>query len=147
MTLEVDSEFNNTDKTSSSIDIRIYYEDTDSGGVVYYANYLKFIERGRTEYLLNLGFEQDKLSTNEGVIFAVKSVTADYLLPARLNDQLQVTTVVTKTRRASIVFLHKIVNLKKNKVLFKAQVIVACLNVKSFKPCSIPSEILEKING
>lgn len=147
MRLEIDSEFNNTDKTSSSIDIRIYYEDTDSGGVVYYANYLKFIERGRTEYLLDLGFEQDKLSTNEGVIFAVKSVTADYLSPARLNDQLQVTTVVTKTRRASIVFLHKIVNLKKNKVLFKAQVIVACLNMKSFKPCSIPSEILEKING
>ncbi|MFP6776377.1 MAG: tol-pal system-associated acyl-CoA thioesterase [PS1 clade bacterium] len=147
MSLEIDSEFGNTDKTTSSINIRIYYEDTDSGGVVYYANYLKFIERGRTEYLLNLGFEQDKLSTNEGVIFAVKSVTADYLLPARLNDQLQVTTVVTKTRRASIVFLHKIVNLKKNKVLFKAQVIVACLNVKSFKPCSIPSEILEKING
>ncbi|HIE78843.1 MAG TPA: tol-pal system-associated acyl-CoA thioesterase [Candidatus Thioglobus sp.] len=147
MSLEIDSEFGNTDKTTSSINIRIYYEDTDSGGVVYYANYLKFIERGRTEYLLNLGFEQDKLSTNEGVIFAVKSVTADYLLPARLNDQLQVTTVVTKTRRASIVFLHKIVNLKKNKVLFKAQVIVACLNVKSFKPRSIPSEILEKING
>ncbi len=67
--------------------VRIYYEDTDSGGVVYYANYLKFMERARTEWLRALGFEQDQLLEQEGVIFAVRSVTVDYNAPARFNDQ------------------------------------------------------------
>jgi acyl-CoA thioester hydrolase len=94
-----------------------------------------------------LGFDQDDLIANQGVIFAVKSLTAEYISPARFNDKLQVKTSVSKTRRASIVFLHKIVNSEQNKVLFKAQVAIVCLSIKKFKPCAIPIEILEKING
>lgn len=70
--------------------VRVYYEDTDSGGVVYYANYLKFMERARTEWLRSLGFEQDVLNAQHGIIFAVRSVTVEYLRPARFNDLLSV---------------------------------------------------------
>lgn len=131
----------------SDLQVRIYYEDTDSGGVVYYANYLKFIERGRSEFLREMGFEQDQLITQENIIFAVKSIQADYLSPARFNDLLSVSTEVEKTRHASLIFSQKIKDLKQNKVLFEAQITVACLNAQSFKPSAIPSNILEKING
>lgn len=131
----------------SSLKVRVYYEDTDSGGVVYYANYLKFIERGRSEFLRDLGFEQDSLSQHQNIIFAVRSIQADYLLPARFNDLLCVHTELKKTRHASLIFSQKIKDLKQNKVLFKAQITVACLNALNFKPCAIPSNILEKING
>ena len=131
----------------SSLEVRVYYEDTDSGGVVYYANYLKFIERGRSEFLREMGFEQDQLIKYQGVVFAVKSLQAEYLLPARFNDLLGVHTEVKKSRRASLIFSQKIRDLKQNKVLFVAQVTVACLDVQNFKPHAIPSNILEKING
>ena len=131
----------------SHLNIRVYYEDTDSGGVVYYANYLKFIERGRSEFLRDMGFEQDQLIENQGAIFAVRSLKAEYLLPARFNDMLMVHTQVEKSRRASLIFSQKITDLKQNKVLFEAQVTVACLDAQKFKPRAIPSDILEKING
>jgi len=131
----------------TKLKVRVYYEDTDSGGVVYYANYLKFIERGRSEFLRDLGFEQDSLIQHQNIIFAVRSIQADYLLPARFNDLLSVHTEVIKTRHASLIFSQKIKDLKQNKVLFKAQITVACLNALNFKPCAIPSNILEKING
>ena len=70
----------------SSLNVRVYYEDTDAGGVVYYANYLKYIERGRTEHLRELGFEQAIIAEEIGLVFVVKSVKADYLLPAFLDD-------------------------------------------------------------
>ncbi len=131
----------------SKLAVRVYYEDTDSGGVVYYANYLKFIERGRSELLRELGFEQDQLIKQQNIIFAVRSIQADYLSPARFNDLLSVDTQVEKARKASLIFSQKIKDLKQNKVLFKAQITVACLNAQNFKPCAIPSDILEKING
>jgi acyl-CoA thioester hydrolase len=131
----------------SEINIRVYYEDTDSGGVVYYANYLKFIERGRTEYLRALGFEQDDLIEQQNVIFAVKSINADYRSPARFNDLLSVKTLIEKVGRASLIFSQKIMSSKQNKVLFEAQITVACLRANNFKPCGIPSIIMEKING
>ncbi len=131
----------------SNLDIRVYYEDTDSGGVVYYANYLKFIERGRSEFLRDFGFEQDDLVETHNVIFAVRSINADYHSPARFNDLLSVQTSIEKIGQASLVFSQKITPSKQNKVLFKAQIIVACLHADSFKPCGIPTIILEKING
>ena len=131
----------------SDLELRVYYEDTDSGGVVYYANYLKFIERGRSEFLRELGFEQDQLINDQGVIFAVRSLQAEYLSPARFNDLLTIHTQVEKSRRASLIFSQKIRDLKQNKVLFEAQVTVACLDVQNFKPRAIPSDILEKTNG
>ena len=131
----------------SEISIRVYYEDTDSGGVVYYANYLKFIERGRSEFLRDLGFEQDDLIETHNVIFAVRSINADYHSPARFNNLLNVRTSIEKVDRASLIFSQKITPLGQNKVLFEAQITVACLHADSFKPCGIPSIILEKING
>lgn len=131
----------------SNLDVRVYYEDTDSGGVVYYANYLKFIERGRSEFLRELGFEQDNLVETCNIIFAVRSVNADYHSPAKFNDLLNVQTLIKKVGRASLIFSQKIMLKGENKVLFNAQITVACLYADSFKPCGIPSIILEQING
>ena len=131
----------------SKLEVRVYYEDTDSGGVVYYANYLKFIERARSEYLRELGFEQDQLIKEQNVIFAVRSLQADYRSPARFNDLLTVKTQLKKVGKASLDFSQKIGISGQNQVLFEAQISIACLQADSFKPCAIPQRILEKING
>ena len=81
--------------------LRVYYEDTDSGGVVYYANYLRFMERARTEWLRALGFEQDHLIRDEGILFAVRSASLEYHRPARFNDQLLVGVRLAERRRAA----------------------------------------------
>ena len=88
----------------SNLEIRIYYEDTDSEGVVYYANYLKFLERGRTEFLRELGFDLEEIKNVFSLIFAVKSVNAEYISPARLNDLILVNTQIKKYGKASIEF-------------------------------------------
>ena len=84
--------------------VRVYYEDTDAAGVVYYANYLRFCERARTEWLRALGFEQQAMMTSAGTGFVVRSVQADYLAPARLDDALEVVTRIATLRRASLLF-------------------------------------------
>ena len=126
---------------------RIYYEDTDSGGVVYYANYLKYVERARTEYLRELGFEQINLLENYGMVFIVKSVEANYLSPAFLDDLIEVETVIEKVNHASLIFTQKIVNIDKSTVLFNAIVKVVSVFNNNLKPCALPQEILEKLNG
>ncbi len=88
--------------------VRVYYEDTDSGGVVYYANYLKFMERARTEWLRSLGFEQDQLLEKEGVLFAVRRVEVDYRRPARFNDALTVSASIKSRGKASLTFQQEI---------------------------------------
>lgn len=89
--------------------IRVYYEDTDAGGVVYHTNYIKFMERSRTEWLRKLGFEQDELRDKDGVIFAVRSVQVDYFFPAKFNDELMVSSKVIKFGKASITIEQEIV--------------------------------------
>jgi len=131
----------------SSLSIRVYYEDTDAGGVVYYANYLKYIERGRTEHLRELNFEQSTLLENSGLVFVVKSVKVDYLLPAFLDDTIEVQTGIKLVKHASLVFDQKIENIEKNTVLFKAEVKVVSVFKNNLKPCAFPQEILEKLNG
>ena len=126
---------------------RVYYEDTDAGGVVFYANYLKFIERGRTEYLRDLGFDQSVLANQKNVVFVVKSLSADYLSPAYLDDMVEVQTNINSIRNASLVFAQKILSLEKNTVLFKAEVKVVAVSTNNLKPCAIPQEIMEKLNG
>ena len=84
--------------------VRVYYEDTDAGGVVFYANYLKFFERARTEMLRALGFEQDELIANNGIIFAVRSIEVDYLRPALFNDQIIVSAEVVQAKKVSVSF-------------------------------------------
>ena len=123
--------------------IRVYYEDTDSGGVVYYANYLKFMERARTEWLRGEGFEQDELIANEKVIFAVRSVQADYLSPARFNEEIVVNTCLIKKGKASITVEQSIK--REDDVLCKAVIKIACLNAENFTPAVMPKNLYNKI--
>ncbi|CAB1370580.1 tol-pal system-associated acyl-CoA thioesterase [Denitratisoma oestradiolicum] len=125
--------------------IRVYYEDTDAGGVVYYANYLRFIERGRTEWLRALGYDQGRLAADLGVVFAVRSLSAEYLKPTRLDDQLTVFTAIESHSRAAIVFVQHVE--RDGERLFEATVKVACLDRESFKPVAIPPAILERIRN
>jgi len=123
--------------------IRVYYEDTDSGGVVYYANYLKFMERARTEWLRAEGFEQDELIAKENVIFAVRSVQADYLSPARFNEELVVSTKVIKKGKASISVEQRVQ--RDSDTLCKAIIKIACLSATDFKPAVMPENLYNKI--
>lgn len=120
--------------------VRVYYEDTDSGGVVYYANYLRFMERARTEYLRHIGFEQDQLIADEGVIFAVRTIEVDYRWPARFNDQLEVSAQVLQRGGASITF-HQEVR-RNGEVLCSGKVKIASLQAATMRPVPIPRQIV-----
>ena len=142
----------NTQQKEFSWPVRVYYEDTDSGGVVYYANYLKFMERARTELLRSIGFEQDKIQQELGIIFAVHSANIQYKKPARFNDELNVVTSITSLGRASIYF-EQSVSLGTSHhpdsaagLLSTAKIKVACLNAEKFTPQSIPASIVKNIN-
>ena len=106
--------------------IRVYYEDTDAGGVVFYANYLKFFERARTEMLRAMGYEQDELIATEGIIFVVRSVQVDYFSPARFNEQLQVSAEVSFAKKASLTFEQLIT--RGDDVLCTSVIRIACLD-------------------
>ena len=123
--------------------VRVYYEDTDAGGVVFYANYLKFFERARTEMLRHLGFEQDQLIKIQNLIFVVRSVKVDYLKPARFNDMINVNSVVIEKKKTSLIFKQSI--LREDLLLCDAEIRIACLDAQTMKPKPIPTEILEKI--
>lgn len=123
--------------------VRVYYEDTDAGGVVFYANYLKFLERARTEYLRSLGYEQDALMAQAGIIFAVRSLQIEYIKPARFNQLLQVSAETKNLKKASLEFAQKITH--DEQLLVTADVRIACLDVNSMKPKAIPDFLLEHI--
>lgn len=124
--------------------VRVYYEDTDSGGVVYYANYLKFMERARTEFLRKLGFEQDQLIAQQNTVFAVRSVQVDYKSPARFNDLLVVTAKLIEMKKASMLFEQTIsLSDHPQNILCQGQIRIACLQADSFKPQAIPQAIME----
>jgi acyl-CoA thioester hydrolase len=126
-----------------SFPVRVYYEDTDHGGVVYYANYLKFMERARTEWLRALGIELDELLAKHGVIFAVRSVKLDFLRPARFNDLLRVTVALGRTGRASIVVRQRVQ--REDLVLCEGEVKIACIDAASFTPCGMPDVITQRL--
>ncbi len=128
--------------------VRVYYEDTDAGGVVYYANYLRFFERARTERLRSMGFEQDEVRLQDGVLFAVKSIHVDYKLAARFNEELLVSADIVQLKRASLVFDQEI-TLKKNNqpVLCAATVRIACVDAKEIRVRSIPDLIYQRIKN
>lgn len=115
--------------------VRVYWEDTDAGGVVYYANYLRFLERARSEWLRSRGFEQDCLRAEAGLIFVVRRVEIDYLAPARFNDQLDVQCSLAELRRASLVVAQAIE--RAGEVLARASVNLACVDAERFKPARI----------
>lgn len=119
--------------------IRVYYEDTDSGGVVYHSNYLNFMERARTEWLRHLGFEQTYLKDALNIMFVVHSMQIAFKKPAKLNDMLTITCELHKVGQSSFKFLQRIsIN---QEVLVEAQVKLACVNALTFKPVGIPEQI------
>ena len=122
-----------------SLPVRVYYEDTDAGGVVYYANYLKFCERARTEWLRTFGVSQQALIDEQGLGFVVRSVQADYLAPARLDDALIVVTQVAMLRRASILFEQQL--MRGQELLFTARVLLASIDLRRQKPVAIPASL------
>ena len=126
--------------------IRIYYEDTDSGGVVYYANYLKFMERARTEWLRSLSIEQDELKQQSDVLFAVRKVAIDYKIAARFNDSLLVTTKITKVSGASIELRQTITKESESTVICEADIKIVSVNATKFTPCALPAVLTKKIN-
>ena len=125
--------------------VRVYYEDTDSGGVVYHAQYLNFMERARTEWLRALGFEQDQLIAEHDCIFAVHSMQLVFKLPAMFNDMLSVKNTLLSAKGASLVFQQKV--FRDDELLCEAEVKVACLHAKRFKPMLIPSFMLTELLG
>jgi len=125
--------------------LRVYYEDTDAGGVVYYANYLKFFERGRSEWLNQLGIDQPKLLA-ENIVFVVKHADVDFITPARLNDELVVVTRIIEMRGVSLVFQQQLFRRgDRHKALCEAKIKVACLKLESFTPCRIPAAVREEL--
>lgn len=130
--------------TAHNIDIRVYYEDTDAGGIVFYANYLRFAERGRTEYLRNLGYENKFLMDKQGVIFVVRKIEADYLTPAYLDDLLRMETGVIEMKNAS--FKMKQSLFRHNELIFSVDVILVCVD-RAGKPVRLPDELKAAMEG
>lgn len=119
--------------------IRVYYEDTDAGGVVFYANYLKFFERGRTEWLRNLGVNQAKLADEQQRIFVVVGTQVRYRNPARLDDSLQIKTKLTKVGSSSCTFEQ--IAERNGTPLVESSIQICCVDTQSFKPAPIPDDI------
>ena len=119
--------------------MRVYYEDTDLGGVVYYANYLKFLERARTEWLRALGVEQTALAAEHRVIFVVRSIALEYLRPAAFNDELVVTVELEEVGASQIRLVQRIN--RGAEELATARVRIACVNTATFRPVRIPNNL------
>jgi len=116
--------------------VRIYYEDTDAGGVVYHANFLRFMERARTEWLRELGYELDKLEQEYGFLFAVRSANIDYLKPAYLNDSLSIQVSIARKGKASLEIDHEVY--RNETLLCRARIKLAGLAAESFRPMALP---------
>jgi len=131
-------------KPEFALPIRVYYEDTDAGGVVYYANYLRFLERARTEWLRALGFDQSVLM-NQGIAFAARSISAEYLKPARLDDELAVVSTIESLGRAQVVFAQRVE--RGGELLMDAKMRIACFDPARGKAQAMPKEIHEKFKA
>jgi len=119
--------------------VRVYIEDTDAGGIVYYVNYLKYLERARTEMLRHIGFDHARM-LRQGVMFVIHSVQVDYKYPAYLDDQLQVATAVIGLGRAQITFQQTIA--RDGQVLTQAKIKGVCVKKETMKPSGIPAPLL-----
>jgi acyl-CoA thioester hydrolase len=115
--------------------IRVYYEDTDMAGIVYYANYLRYIERGRSEWVREVGLDQNRMKDEDGIVFAVRRVEADYLAPAKLDDELTVETWVESRKPVRMVMGQEVK--RGEQVLFRAMVTVICMTLAG-KPVRLP---------
>ena len=129
-----------TNESRFSWPTRIYWEDTDAGGVVYHARYVAFMERARTEWMRALGFGQERTRTDHGLVFAVRAMTMDFLKPARLDDALEVTATLVQCKRASMVFDQRVC--RGDETLLTAQVRIAALDASTFKPRGMDDVLL-----
>ena len=123
--------------------LRVYWEDTDAGGVVFYANYLKFFERARTEWLRSLGFEQETLRRDQGLIFIVTDTSLSYRRPARLDDSLDVTARLLELRKASPRIAQQA--WRSAELLTDGTIRLACVDAASFKPRPLPSLLMQSL--
>ena len=121
--------------------VRVYFQDTDAGGVVYHAAYVNFMERARTEWLRTFGYSNAGLMKELGVVFVVRSITLDYLKPALLDDLLTVTARIKEIGRSRVTLLQSVLRVKE--VLTEGEVHLVCVNVQTFKPVSVP-DVLRK---
>lgn len=126
-----------------SIPTRVYWEDTDAGGVVYHAQYLAFLERARTEWLRSLGYGQELLRDTHGLLFAIRALRIDFRKPARLDDALQVSVALRQCRRASALFTQEV--RRDGELLVSAEVRAAALGADDFRPCAIPDMLYAEL--
>lgn len=131
------------DKASFQWKLRVYWEDTDAGGIVFYANYLKFFERSRTEWLRNLGVEQQRLKEATGGMFVVVQTSVKYLRPARLDDELMVTARLQECGRASMTIEQQA--LLEDELLCEGTIRIGWVNSTSMQPARIPQNIIESL--
>jgi acyl-CoA thioester hydrolase len=124
---------------------RVYYEDTDAAGVVYYANYLRYMERARTEWLAALGFDLAALESGQGVVFAVHRVDIEYLAPARLGDRIEVTVALEQLGRARMIALQEV--RREAQTLTRARVVIACLDRSRWLPARLPATVRARMEG
>jgi acyl-CoA thioester hydrolase len=124
--------------------VRVYYEDTDAGGIVFYANYLKFFERARTEWLRAIGVQQKQMADEFRALFVVKATAVEYHASARLDDELVVTVQVEKIGRASVVFLQEV--WCGERCLTSAKVTACCVDMDQWRPIPIPEPVLKLMN-
>ena len=125
-----------------NFELRVYYEDTDLAGIVYYANYWKFIERARTEWVRSIGVDQGRLRDEEGIVFAVRHVEADYLVPAKFDDVLQVETRLQSASGVRIVLAQDVK--RDSEVLFASRVTLVALS-GSGKPARLPADVRQAL--
>lgn len=127
----------------SVLQVRVYYEDTDAGGVVFYANYLKFLERARTEWLRNLGVNQSNLAASEQRLFVVRSLDMSYRKPARLDDLLTIRSRITRLGRASIHFAQRVE--RDGELLADGNIQVCCVDAIHMRPAELPADVRAKL--
>lgn len=127
--------------------VRVYWEDTDAGGIVFYANYLKFFERARTEWLRHAGIGQYALTQSDGVMFIVRSTSVDYIAPARLDDELKLTVIVERFGKASVDFIQQAWrrDASQDLLLAEGRIRIACVECAKFKPCAIPRFVRDRL--
>lgn len=126
--------------------LRVYWEDTDAGGVVYHAGYLRFMERARSEWLRAHGVDQIKLREATGLGFVVRDMHIDFFAPARLDDELDVSVAVQVVRRASLTFVQSVRRYGDHAELVRASVRVACVDIDAMRPAPIPDDLMARIS-
>jgi acyl-CoA thioester hydrolase len=133
--------------SAHQLQLRVYWEDTDASGVVYHANYLKWAERGRTEWLRALGGEQQRWIVEAGIAFTVAEMTVRYRRPARLDDRVLIKTELGVQRRASLIFEQRILHADSGDLLAQMSVKAGCVDVKTFRPRPLPEWFFSQNSG